>query len=316
MTKNARVAVIAVGGNSLILDASRNGIEDQFQAAVMTAHHVVDMVEAGWNVVITHGNGPQVGFALRRSELALAELPPVPIDYAGADTQGTIGYMFQRAMHNELRRRGIDRRAIAVITQVLVDSSDPAFSHPAKPIGSYMDAHTAAAHAEEFGWQIREDAGRGWRRVVASPRPLHIVDLPAIEQLVDSQFIVIACGGGGIPVVERDGDLVGVEAVIDKDMASSLLARELGAELFVISTEVEKVALHFRQPNQRWLDRMTVGEARAYTTEGHFAEGSMKPKVLAMLEFLAHTAGHGVITNPASIGRALAGHTGTHIVRD
>ena len=317
MAFNDRTAVVAVGGNSLIVDREHESIPDQSAAAAGTAHHIADMVAAGWNMVITHGSGPQVGFILRRSEIALGEVPPVPMDYAAADLQGAIGYMFQRALRNEFRRRALNRSAIAVVTQVLVDRNDPAFAVPAKPIGSHMDEETARRRAAELGWIVREDAGRGWRRVVPSPLPQGIVEIDEIEHLVTAGYVVIACGGGGIPVFQGDdGDLRGVEAVIDKDLASSMLARELNADLFVISTSVARVAVNFGRPDQRWLERLTRAEAEAYLAEGHFAAGSMAPKIRAIIAYLDRPGRRGLITDPANIGRALDGQAGTLIVPD
>jgi carbamate kinase len=312
-----RTAVVAVGGNSLILDREHESIPDQSKAAAITAHHIADMVAAGWNVVITHGSGPQVGFILRRSEIALGEVPPVPMDYAAADLQGSIGYMFQRALRNEFRRRNLQRSAIAVVTQVLVDRNDPAFADPAKPIGSHMDEERARRLAAELGWIVREDAGRGWRRVVPSPLPQGIVEIDEIEHLVSAGYVVIACGGGGIPVFQGDdGDLEGVEAVIDKDLASSMLARELNADLFVISTGVPRVAINFGRPDQRWLEQLTRAEAERYLAEGHFAEGSMAPKIRAIIAYLDRPGRRGLITDPPNIGRALAGQAGTLLTSD
>lgn len=309
-------AIVAVGGNSLILDEQHQSIPDQFNAAAATSHYVADMVEAGWTVVLTHGNGPQVGFILRRSGIAKGVVPEVPIDYADADTQGAIGYMFQRSLYNEFRRRGLKRKVITLVTQVLVDPKDPAFQDPTKPIGAYMDQAIADSLAADFGWTVKEDAGRGWRRVVASPLPRRIIELDMIKSMVEQGNIVIACGGGGIPVLEDEhGELQGLEAVIDKDLASSLLARDLQAELFVISTGVEKVAIHFNQPNERWLDRVTLSELRRYVAEGHFAKGSMGPKIDAVISFLEGAPrGRAIITNPPNLGRALTGAAGTHIV--
>ncbi len=275
------------------------------------------MVVAGWNVVVTHGSGPQVGFILRRSELAIAEVPPVPMDYAAADLQGAIGYMFQRALGNEFRRRGMDRRAATVITQVLVDPADPAFADPVKPIGSYMDQASAQTRAQELGWIVKEDAGRGFRRVVPSPLPKGIVESQEIDHLVKAGYVVIACGGGGIPVCrDTAGDLEGVEAVIDKDLASAMLARELGADLLLISTGVPQVAIAFGRPEQRWLDRITRAEAAAFLAAGEFAEGSMAPKIRAIIGYLDRPGRQGLITDPPNIGRALRGETGTSIVPD
>jgi carbamate kinase len=317
MASRRRTAVVAVGGNSLILDKDHQSIPDQAAAAALSAHHIADLAVAGWNVVITHGSGPQVGFILRRSELALGEVPPVPMDYAAADLQGAIGYMFQRALRNEFRRRGIDRTAIAVVTQVLVDPADPAFGSPSKPIGSYMDEATARQRAGELGWIVREDAGRGWRRVVPSPLPKAIVEIDEIAHLAEAGHVVIACGGGGIPVFrDREGDLEGVEAVIDKDLASSMLARQLDAELLLISTGVPRVAIDYGRPGERWLDRMTRTEAERWLAEGQFAEGSMAPKIRAIIGYLDRPGRRGLITDPPNIGRALAGHAGTLVVLD
>lgn len=317
MPATGRTAVVAVGGNALIADEAHKGVHDQSQAAAVTSHHIADMIASGWNVVVTHGSGPQVGFILRRSELAIEEVPPVPMDYAAADLQGAIGFMFQRALTNEMHARGIDRSPIAVVTQVLVDRNDPAFAEPSKPIGSHMDDATAHRLAREHGWEIREEPDRGWRRVVASPPPRAIVDINAIRHLVASGYIVIACGGGGIPVYEdTDGDLRSIEAVIDKDFASALLANELHAELLLITTEVEKVAVNFGRPDQQWLDAMTASEARAHLADGQFPPGSMGPKIEAVLEFIDRGGKSALITNPANVARALAGETGTRILPD
>lgn len=309
------VAVVAVGGNSLIKDEKRKSVPDQYDAAVESMNHIVDMIEQGWEVVITHGNGPQVGFIQRRSELSRHELHDVPLDYCGADTQGAIGYMFVRALHNEFLKRGMQKQAAAIVTQTIVDREDPAFKHPTKPIGSFMNEATAKERTEKEGWVVVEDAGRGWRRVVASPDPKQIVEAPAIHTLIEQGFVVVAVGGGGIPVIEQEsGDLLGVEAVIDKDFGSSLLANMIGADLFVISTAVEKVAINFNKPDQQWLDQITSAQARQYIAEGHFAKGSMLPKVQAILRFLDAGGKKALITNPENIGRALKGETGTWIV--
>ena len=315
--KRKGVAVVAVGGNSLIKDKAHQTIPDQYEAGAESMSHIAGMIEAGWDVVVTHGNGPQVGFILRRAELSLHELHPVPLDYCGADTQGAIGYMFQQALYNEFLSRKLDKQAATVVTQVLVDKEDPAFESPSKPIGSFMDEDSAKKQAASEGWTIVEDAGRGWRRVVPSPMPLQIVQAEAIQALVQAGFVVIGVGGGGIPVVEdKNGNLVGVEAVIDKDFASALLATTLKADLFVISTAVEKVALNFNKPDQTWLDRMTVSEARRYLEEGHFAKGSMKPKIQAILGYLERGGQRALITNPGNIERALEGQTGTELLPD
>ncbi|MFW9804311.1 MAG: carbamate kinase [Candidatus Thorarchaeota archaeon] len=312
MTKKA---VVAIGGNSLIRDKTKKTVPDQYAATAETCKHIADMIAEGWDVVITSGNGPQVGFILRRSELAEHELHPVPLDYCGADTQGAIGYMIQRALYNEFHKRTIDKHVATVVTQVRVARDDPAFENPAKPIGSFMDEKTAKKRAEAKNWQIKEDSGRGWRRVVASPIPKEIIELPAIKTLNKNGIIVYAVGGGGIPVVAgTDGQLEGVAAVIDKDRASSLLATGLDADLLLISTAVEKVYLNFGEENQEAIDKMDHIEAQGYLDEGHFAPGSMKPKVEACIEFIKNGGEMAIITDPPNITKALRGETGTRIV--
>ena len=314
MTK-PKVAVVAVGGNSLIKDKGHQSIPDQYAAAAESMGHIAGMIQAGWDVVITHGNGPQVGFILRRSELSRHELHEVPLDYCGADSQGAIGYMFQQALYNEFRHRGIQKQAATVVTQVLVSTQDPAFKHPTKPIGSFMDEPTASQRAAGEGWSVVEDAGRGWRRVVASPLPVRIVQREIIEAMIAAGFIVIAVGGGGIPVVEDPGgNLVGVEAVIDKDFASALLASSIAADLLLISTAVPQIALNYGKPDQQWLDKFSLAEAKQYLQQGHFAKGSMGPKVQAIINYLEAGGKQALVTNPENIGRALAGETGTWVV--
>jgi carbamate kinase len=313
--ENKGLAIVAVGGNALIKDNQHKSVQDQFAAAVDTMAHIADMIAEGWNVVVTHGNGPQVGFILRRSELSAHELHEVPLDYCGADTQGSIGYMFQQALYNEFRRRNIHKTALTVITQTIVDRNDPAFQNPTKPIGSFMDEAQAKTRMEKDGWTVVEDAGRGWRRVVPSPDPKKIVEADGIRALIEGGFVVIAAGGGGIPVVETpEGDLIGVEAVIDKDFGAAILASMLKADLFLISTAVEKVAINFNKPNQQWLDQMTAAEARQYLQEGHFAKGSMLPKIQAILRYLDCGGKKALITDPAHIKDALNGKTGTWIL--
>jgi carbamate kinase len=309
--------VIAIGGNSLIPDKDHRTVQDQYAAAAETGSHIAALIESGWEVAISHGNGPQVGFILRRSELASNELHEVPLDYCGADTQGAIGYMLQQNLVNEFRRRGMDKSVVTVVTQVEVDAADPAFANPAKPIGSFMDEDDAMRRQDEEGWDVLEDAGRGWRRVVASPRPMRIVELDVIRGLLDAGVVTIAVGGGGIPVVaNEDGDLEGIAAVIDKDLASALLASQVGANLLLISTAVEKVALNFGTPQQRWIDQFTLVEVKRRLEEGtHFAEGSMAPKMRAVVQFLEAGGAEALITDPANLERAMAGKTGTRIVQ-
>lgn len=310
-----KTAVIAIGGNSLILDKNQPQVERQWEATYETARHIADMIAEGWRVVITHGNGPQVGFILRRNELAAHEVHTTPMDVIGADTQGAIGYMFQQALGNCLRERGLKRDICTIITQTLVDRDDPAFQHPNKPIGGFMSKEQGAKFEAE-GWTVVEDAGRGYRRVVASPIPVEILELDPINELVTNEVIVICTGGGGIPVIrDEQGNVRGVNAVIDKDRGSSLLANGLKADLFVISTAIEKVAVNFNKPDQRWLDRMTLAEAKRYLAEGQFAPGSMAPKIEAIISFIENGGPQAIITDPASISRALRGETGTTVVR-
>lgn len=313
-----KLAVVAIGGNSLIKDKAHQTIEDQYLAAKETTFHIADMIEQGWDVAIGHGNGPQVGFILRRSEIAakVEGMHEVALDVCGADTQGAIGYALQQNLQNELYQRGVKKKVVTVITQVLVDKDDAAFKNPTKPIGSFMDEPEAKRRETEQKWTVVEDAGRGWRRVVASPMPKEIVELETVETLLERGIITITVGGGGIPVIDPgDGNYEGVAAVIDKDFASSLLAQNIKADLFVISTAVEKVALNFGKPDEKWLDKMTLAEAKAYLAEGiHFAKGSMAPKIQAIIWFLENGGKQALITNPENIGRALKGETGTWIV--
>jgi len=316
MPEAKKIAVVAVGGNALVKDKSKMTIPDQYDAAYETMGHIAEMIRSGWNVIISHGNGPQVGFILRRSELSAHELHPVSLDYCGADTQGAIGYMFQRALSNHFKEMGMDKHALTVVTMVEVDKNDQAFQNPTKPIGSFLDEDAAKERMKE-GKTFVEDAGRGWRQVVPSPKPKRIVEVEGIQSLVENGFVVVASGGGGIPVVEnQDGELVGIEAVIDKDFASALLADRIHADLLLISTAVEKVAINFNTPDVKWLDRMTIAEAKQYIAEGHFAPGSMLPKIQACISFLEAGGEQALITDPENIPRALKGETGTWIVKE
>jgi carbamate kinase len=313
-----KVAVVAIGGNSLIKDKNHQTVEDQYQAAKETTYHIADMIEQGWDVAIGHGNGPQVGFILRRSEIAakMEGMHEIPLDVCGADSQGAIGYALQQTLQNELFRRNIKKPVATVITQVLVDKNDKAFQNPSKPIGGFMDEAEAHRRGKELGWSVVEDAGRGWRRVVASPIPQEVVELESVKTLIKAGAVVVTVGGGGIPVIDNgNGEYTGIAAVIDKDYASSLLARLIKADLLLISTAVEKVALSFGKPEQKWIDRMTLAEAKQYLAEGtHFAKGSMAPKIQAIIWFLEAGGRQALITNPENIGRALKGETGTWIV--
>ena len=310
----SRTAVIAIGGNSLIKDKHHQTVPDQFAATQETCIHIADIVQQGWKVVITHGNGPQVGFILLRSELASDVLHTVPLDSCGADTQGALGYMIQQLLDNELLKHGVEVPVATVVTQVVVDGNDPAFDNPTKPIGSFYDEEKARLYEREQGWAVVQDAGRGWRRVVPSPVPREIVELEAITTLLQSEFVVICVGGGGIPVVrDSEGNLRGVEAVIDKDYASSLLACGIDADLLLISTAVDKVYLNYGEPSQRPLDQVTVAEAKEYLREGHFPPGSMGPKIEAAIQFLEGGGQEALITSPENLLRAMKGETGTRI---
>ncbi|THB81216.1 MAG: carbamate kinase [Desulfobacteraceae bacterium] len=312
-----KLAVIAIGGNSLIRDKHHLKVEDQYREITKTVRHIVEIIKAGYEVVITHGNGPQVGFILRRSEIAFAHegLHFVPLESCVADTQGAIGYQIQQALRNEMKKHGISKQAVTVITQVRVDRDDPGFTTPTKPIGAFYDEVQASAlEKKNPDWVMVQDAGRGFRRVVASPMPKEIVEMDTITHLVDTGFCVISGGGGGIPVIEApDGSLQGVGAVIDKDFASALMARNLKADLLIISTGVERVCLNFGKENETPLSAITAAEARTYLDQGHFEAGSMLPKIKAILWFLEHGGQKAIITRPEQLKQAIAGQSGTHI---
>jgi len=315
LTDEAPLVVIAIGGNSLIKDREHRTVLDQYRAAGETSHHIAPIVREGYRVVVTHGNGPQVGFILLRSELARDVLHQVPLVNCVADTQGAIGYQVSQTLQNELLRLGVKKQVVSVVTQVVVDQNDPGFENPDKPIGSFMSEADAAQHAKLDGWAVAEDAGRGWRRLVPSPKPLEIIEIEAIQALLDSGAVVIAAGGGGIPVVRlADGTLSGRDAVIDKDAASSMLATQLGASVLLFSTSVERAARHFNTPEQLDIDHMNAAQCRQYLEEGHFLPGSMRPKIESALAFLQAGGEKVIITQPDQIEDALHGLCGTHIV--
>jgi carbamate kinase len=310
-----KTLVIAIGGNSLITNAQHMSVPDQYAAVVKTVHHITDLLEQRHRIVITHGNGPQVGFILLRSEHSRGILHQVPLDSIVADTQGALGYQIQQALQNEFHRRGLKKSVVTVVTQTLVNRDDAAFASPAKPIGEFYTREQAEDRMRIEKWTMIEDAGRGWRRVVASPIPVRIIESKVVSHLVKDGYVVIAAGGGGIPVVANEnGILRGVAAVIDKDLASAVLAREIGADMLVISTAVEKVCLNFGTPGQRALDSMTVAEARRYMAEGHFKPGSMLPKIEACIQFVTNSGHEALITCPEALPAALDGHTGTRLV--
>jgi carbamate kinase len=312
----SRLTVLAIGGNSLIKDKNHIALSSQYEAIRETANYIVELVAEGLSLVITHGNGPQVGFIYRRGELARHELPLIPLDICGADTQGAIGYMIEKALLNDFRKRRIEKRVAVVVTQAIVNRDDPSFKHPTKPIGSFMSEEEALKNKKESGWQIMEDAGRGFRRVVPSPIPREMIELDVIRILVERGYIVIAAGGGGIPVIRNEqGELEGVEAVIDKDLGSSLLARNLGADTFIISTAVDAVYLNFGEKNQEPLRRVSLSEIKRYLEEGHFKPGSMRPKIEAVIEFLEAGGEKAIITSPENLLKAVKGEAGTTIVK-
>lgn len=318
MSNEKKLAVIAVGGNSLILDKSRSNVSDQYEAVCQTTKHIADVVESGWQVVVTHGNGPQVGFLMLRSEIArqYAGLHTLPLVSCVADTMGGIGYQIQQALRNELRERKLPDSTVTLITQVVVDPKDPKFDDPDKFVGEFYDeAKAEEVRREHPDWNMKKDANRGYRRVVPSPKPIEFVELDAVKCLIESNFNVIAGGGGGIPVLKRpNGDYEGVDAVIDKDLASRLLANELGADLLVISTGVPRVAVNYGTPEARELDRVDVATLEKHMAEGQFPAGSMGPKVQAAIDFIKNGGSEVIITNPENLGEAFNSGAGTHVV--
>lgn len=308
--------VLAIGGNALIKDARHMSVPDQYAAVAEMAGYITDLLERAYRVVITHGNGPQVGFILLRSEHSRGLLHPVPLDSIVADTQGALGYQIQQALENEFRRRGLKQSVATVITQTLVDRQDSAFKAPSKPIGQFYTLKQAQERMRVEKWAMVEDAGRGWRRVVASPKPMRIIEAEVVAHLVKNGYVVVAAGGGGIPVAEDEhGILSGVPAVIDKDLASARLANQIGADLFLITTAVDRVCLNFGKPDQQPLVSLTMAEARQLIQEGHFPPGSMLPKIEACLEFLEGGGAEALITSPAKLLTALSGAAGTRVVR-
>ena len=307
--------MVAVGGNSITKAGERGTIPEQFANATETAGHIARMIQRGYDIVVTHGNGPQVGNILLRAEMACTVLPALPLHTCGADSQGGMGYMIQQVLGNELRELGIDRCVAAVITQTVVDKFDPAFQNPTKPIGPFYTSEEAERKVSDLGWKVMEDARRGWRRVVPSPMPVRVVEAEAIKALLDAGCIVVGVGGGGIPVIEERGRLKGVAAVIDKDHASRIIANYIGAELFVMSTDVERVCTHYGTQDEAQISSLTIDEALAYHEEGHFPPGSMGPKVMAGVDFLKRGGSEVIITNPESIERALDGESGTRITK-
>lgn len=305
--------VIALGGNAINKPKQRGTAEEQLANVEETCRHIAEIIRRGNSVIVTHGNGPQVGNILIQNEEARVVVPPMPLDICGAQTQGLIGYMIQRSLGNELQRLDINRPVVTVVTQVVVDENDPGFQNPTKPIGPFYTAGKAQELMEKAGYKMKEDAGRGWRRVVPSPDPKRIYERETIKALVDTGAIVVASGGGGIPVAETPAGLKGIEAVIDKDLAGQKLAADVGADIFVILTDVPKVAINYGTPEQQNLDRLTVAEARKYMQEGHFKAGSMGPKVLAAVRFVEAGGEKAIITSLDTAVDALYGDAGTQV---
>ena len=310
----AKPLLIAIGGNSLIRAGQSGSVKEQIENANLTCRSLAKLIEQGHQIVITHGNGPQVGAQLIRSEAALQQVYQLPLDSCDAATQGELGYVLQNALRNALRNLGVNIPVMTMLTQVVVDRLDPAFNHPSKPVGPFYSKEVAEKRKRELGWNVIEDAARGYRRIVPSPQPLEIVELEAIRFCLSQGFVVIALGGGGIPVIQQNGAHCGVEAVVDKDKASALLANKLGVETFITSTDTDKVYLNYRKPNQLALDQMSVDQAEQYLAEGHFLAGSMGPKVEAAIEFVSRGGREVIVTRPELIGEALRGSAGTHIV--
>lgn len=314
MTK--RKIVIALGGNALEREGSEGTAAGQLAVVEEAVKHIADIIEAGNEVIITHGNGPQVGRIILQNAAAAEITPALPFDVCGAMSQGYIGYHIQSAMKNELARRGITKNVATVLTQVLVDKNDQAFANPAKPIGPFYKEEDAKKTMEETGFVFKEDSGRGWRRVVPSPMPIDIIELETVKTLVDAGTVVITAGGGGIPVIrDAEGRLCGVEAVIDKDSSSSCLAAKLGADDLFILTAVPKIALNYNKPDEKWLDVIDLTEAQQYIEEKHFAPGSMLPKVKAAMSFVENSTGRrAIITSLECAKEAVQGKNGTVIV--
>lgn len=309
-----KTILLAVGGNSLIRAGEKGTIAEQLANARRTASQIVALCAAGHRVVLTHGNGPQVGAALLRSERGASEVPGQPLDVCDACTQGEIGYLLEQSLETELKAAGLHLPVAVLLTQCVVSAQDPAMQAPTKPVGPFYSQAEAESRQRQFGWKIVEDASRGYRRVVPSPIPLEIVELEVIRDLVERNVLVIACGGGGIPVMWNDGKLTGVEAVIDKDRASALLASQLGVDLFVISTDTDFVYVDFKKPSQRPLRQVRADELQQYMEAGHFPAGNMGPKIESVLRFLQGGGKEAIITSCDHLRDAVSGSAGTHVL--
>lgn len=312
-----KTAVIAIGGNSLIKPGQKGSVNDQFSAVQETVDNIMNIINLGYDVVITHGNGPQIGNVLIQSESAKELVPSLPMDYCGAFTQGGMGYMIQQSLQNAISERKLNKNVATIISQVVVDQNDPAFKTPTKPVGPfYKSVKEIEDRINKDGWIVKEDAGRGYRRVVPSPKPVEILEFESIKHLINQGTLVVSVGGGGIPVIKNGKGLQGIAAVIDKDFASSLLASKLEADLFIISTGVPKVAINYNKENQKWLDDLSLNQCRDLKGQGHFAPGSMLPKIEASIKFLQNGGKEVIITSPDSLFAAVKGETGTHIFKD
>lgn len=317
MSKGTKTAVVALGGNAITKKGVPDTIANQFEHTRQSLAGIVPLIEDGYGLVITHGNGPQVGNALLRVEAARGMAPILPIGICVADTEGGMGYMIEQSLQNRLRREGIERGVVTIVTQVLVDKDDPSIKDPSKYVGQFYEYDEARKFAKERGWTVKKDSDRGWRRVVPSPIPYKTINAEAIKILVERDYVVIAAGGGGVPAyVDENGDYEGVDAVVDKDRASALLAGEIGADLLIILTGVDKVALNFGKLDQRFLDRVTFSEMKKYAEEGHFPPGSMGPKIEAALSFLEGGGDEVIITSIEKAYDAVEGDEGTRIVPD
>jgi len=311
-----KTMLLAVGGNSLIRAGEKGTIAEQIANARRTAVEIAGLCRAGYRMVLTHGNGPQVGAALLRSERGASQVPGLSLDVCDASTQGEIGYILQQALETELKRAGLRTPVVTVVTQSVVSPDDPAMQRPEKPIGPFYSRGDAEERRRQFGWEIVEDAARGYRRVVPSPEPIEIVEFEVIRDLVEDGVLVIACGGGGIPVIWKNGNLQGVEAVIDKDRASALLASRLGVDLFVISTDTDYVYLDYKRPSQRPLKQVRVAELQAYLAGGQFPPGNMGPKIESVLRFLQHGGKEAIVASCENLQKAVEGSAGTHVLPD
>ncbi len=311
-----KTAVVAIGGNAIIQEGQKGIIEEQFENIRKCCDPIIDLIEEGYNVVLTHGNGPQVGNALIKQEAAKNIVPPYPMDACGAETQGLLGYIIKQTLENRMIERNINKKIISITTQVLVDKNDSAFSNPTKPVGPFFNLEEKEIIEEEKGYVMKEDSGRGYRRVVASPKPLNILEKDAIKTLSNAGYLVIAVGGGGIPVIKEENKLKGVESVVDKDYASALLAHEIEADILIILTGVDQVAVDFGKPTQKFLSQMTLEETKAYMAEGQFPPGSMGPKIDAAIKFVEKSRRIAFITSIGKLKEAVVGKTGTRIIPD